>query len=59
MPTLPKTFKALQAPDIKQDLVLNEIELKTPEAGEILVKIEACGVCYSDHGVLQGEFGPL
>ena len=29
-------------------LVLREMEIPTPKAGQILVKTEACGVCHTD-----------
>lgn len=37
-------------------LTIGKIELVLPKAGELLIKVEACGVCYSDtfaqaHGV--------
>jgi D-arabinose 1-dehydrogenase-like Zn-dependent alcohol dehydrogenase len=59
MPGLPKTFKALQAAEVKAELKLADVELVEPKEGEILIKVEACGVCHSDHAVLSGDFGPL
>jgi D-arabinose 1-dehydrogenase-like Zn-dependent alcohol dehydrogenase len=29
-------------------LVIEEVELTPPGPGEVLVKVEACGVCFSD-----------
>jgi hypothetical protein len=55
----PKTCKAITAPDVKQKLEIKEVPLEEPKEGEILVKVEACGVCHSDWAVLQGDFGPL
>jgi S-(hydroxymethyl)glutathione dehydrogenase / alcohol dehydrogenase len=31
-----------------QPLVVQEVELAEPRAGEALVRIEACGVCHTD-----------
>ncbi|EAW11660.1 alcohol dehydrogenase [Aspergillus clavatus NRRL 1] len=47
--TLPTTYK--RAFFEKQDatLTLEEVQLIEPQRGEILVKVEACGVCHSDH----------
>ena len=38
-------------------LVVEEIETKQPEEGEVLVKVEACGVCHSEVVVQQAMFG--
>lgn len=46
--TLPKTYKAAIFKEKGAPLTLEDVELKHPGAGEILVKVEACGVCYSD-----------
>lgn len=55
---LPKTYKAAVITGLKKPLEIQELPLKEPEAGEILLKVLACGVCHSDHHVLQGDFGP-
>ena len=31
-----------------QPLVVQEVELSEPRAGEVLVRLEACGVCHTD-----------
>ena len=31
-----------------EPLVVGEVELDDPEAGEVLVRLEACGVCHTD-----------
>jgi alcohol dehydrogenase len=36
-------------------LSIEEVELKKPEAGEILVKIHAAGLCHSDLSVIDGN----
>lgn len=46
--TLPKTYKHAIFKEQGAPLTLEDVELKHPGAGEILVKVEACGVCYSD-----------
>ncbi|KAH6672837.1 putative alcohol dehydrogenase [Halenospora varia] len=58
--SLPATYK--QAAFLKQGepLTIQEVPLSLPAAGEILVKVEACGVCFSDmyaqHNVMGGGF---
>jgi alcohol dehydrogenase len=36
-------------------MVLEEVDLAGPRAGEILVRIEAAGVCHSDISVVDGS----
>lgn len=59
MSSLPKTYKAAVFEKTGQPLTFKDIELKHPEDGQILVKVEACGVCHSDAHVQAGAFGPL
>lgn len=46
--TLPKTFKQAVFKSAGAPLAIEEVTLTPPGAGEILVKVEACGVCFSD-----------
>ncbi|KAH7143525.1 alcohol dehydrogenase GroES-like domain-containing protein [Dactylonectria macrodidyma] len=57
--SLPKSYKAWQVQKAGDPLNLEIFELKQPGAGEILVKVLACGVCHSDVGMQRGEFGPV
>ena len=41
--------------DQSRPLSIEEVELKKPEAGEILVKIHAAGLCHSDLSVIDGN----
>lgn len=45
---LPKTYKQAAFKETGGPLVVEEVSLKLPTAGEILVKVEACGVCHSE-----------
>ncbi|KAI1763047.1 putative alcohol dehydrogenase [Hypoxylon sp. FL1150] len=60
MSSLPKTYKHAVFKANGEALVIEETALKLPREGEILVKVEACGVCYSDmfakHSVMGGGF---
>ncbi len=40
----------------KKPLVLREWDIPTPEAGQILVKTEACGVCHTDLHAASGDW---
>lgn len=41
--------------DKSNPLAIEEVELKKPEAGELLVKIHAAGLCHSDLSVIDGN----
>lgn len=46
--SLPKTYKQAAFHEAGGSLVVSDVPLKEPAAGEILIKVEACGVCHSD-----------
>ncbi|KAI1804310.1 putative alcohol dehydrogenase [Daldinia bambusicola] len=58
--SLPKTFKRAVFLEKGADLVVQETPLVLPGDNEVLVKVEACGVCYSDYygqyNVMGGGF---
>jgi S-(hydroxymethyl)glutathione dehydrogenase / alcohol dehydrogenase len=39
-------------------LIVEEVELDPPQAGEVLVKVAAAGVCHSDVHLADGALGP-
>lgn len=41
--------------NISKPLLIEEVELKKPQAGEVLVKIRAAGLCHSDLSVIDGN----
>lgn len=43
----------------KQPLVLREVAVPAPDADEVLVKVEVCGVCHSDLSILDGDWTQL
>jgi propanol-preferring alcohol dehydrogenase len=45
--------------EFKQPLALEDVAVPTPEADEVLIKIEACGVCHSDLSIAEGEWAQL
>ena len=55
---LPKSYKAAVVVGEKKPLEIQELPMPEVKDGEIIVKVKACGVCGSDHHVLQGDFGP-
>ena len=57
-PNLPKTYKAAVITGQQKPLEIQELPMPELKEGEILVKVHACGVCHSDHHVLNGDMGP-
>lgn len=55
-PALPTTMRAavLRTSDVSE-FTIERIPLPQPRGGEVLVKVEACGVCHSDLHVARGE----
>jgi alcohol dehydrogenase, propanol-preferring len=52
-------MKAAVVTEFKQPLQIQELD--APKAGpdEVLIKVEACGVCHSDLHLAEGDWGPL
>ncbi|HEX3438356.1 MAG TPA: zinc-dependent alcohol dehydrogenase family protein [Pseudacidobacterium sp.] len=47
------------APIDEHPLQIEELPVPQPESGEILIKVEACGVCRTDLHITSGELPPL
>ena len=58
-PNLPKTFKAAIFKEANAPLTLEDVELRQPEEGQILIKVLATGVCHSDAVVQSGAMSTL
>lgn len=56
-PSLPKTFKKAVFTEQNGRLSIEEAPLQGPSKGEVLVKVEACGVCHSDSFVKYNAYG--
>lgn len=50
-----KTMKAAVLVEYGQPLQMCELPIPVPEQGEVLVKLDACGVCHSDVHFWKGE----
>lgn len=57
--SLPKTYKAVVLSKANAPFELQDVELKHPAAGEVLVKVLACGVCFSDVATAGGHMGDV
>ena len=51
-----RKMQAAQVERFGQPLVLKELDIPTPGAGQILVKTEACGVCHTDLHAAGGDW---
>ena len=52
-------MKAAVLHDFKKQLTIEEVELPRPEADEVLIQVEACGVCHSDVHLADGDWTQL
>ena len=60
MPNLmPNFMKAAVLRALAEPLSVEELPVPTPGAGEVLVKVVACGVCHSDLHLARGEWDLL
>jgi alcohol dehydrogenase, propanol-preferring len=48
-------MKAAVLPGFGEPLVLDEIAMPQPAADEVLIQVEACGVCHSDLHIAHGD----
>ena len=53
---MPETMRAMQVPEQGAAFELVEREVPQPTRGEVLVKVEACGVCHSDVFAKEGGY---
>ncbi|KFA66186.1 hypothetical protein S40285_08447 [Stachybotrys chlorohalonatus IBT 40285] len=59
MTSLPKSYKAVVLTSKDSGFNIQDVELKAPGKGQLLVKVLACGICFSDVALASGEFGPV
>ena len=52
-------MKAAIVREFKQPLAIEEAPRPTPEADEVLIRVEACGVCHSDLHIAEGDWDQL
>ncbi len=48
-------MRAVVLPQANASLVIEEIPVPAPKAGEVLIRVTACGVCHTDLHVIKGE----
>ncbi|WP_053847018.1 alcohol dehydrogenase catalytic domain-containing protein [Streptomyces sp. NRRL B-24085] len=49
-------MRAAVATGVDTPLTLTDLDVPEPGAGEVLVKVTACGVCFSDLNLLRGHY---
>lgn len=54
--TIPKKMKAAIVSRFQQPLLIEEVSVPEPAEGQILVKIEASGVCHTDLHAAEGDW---
>ena len=59
MAPLPSTYKAIVVETKGGPLEIKTVDLQHAGPGRILVKVLACGVCFSDVAVAQGHMGDV
>jgi propanol-preferring alcohol dehydrogenase len=52
-------MKAAVLYELKKPLAIEEVTRPTPGPGEVLIEVEACGVCHSDLHVADGDWKQL
>ncbi|HEY6306856.1 MAG TPA: alcohol dehydrogenase catalytic domain-containing protein [Candidatus Angelobacter sp.] len=52
-------MKAAVIHEFKQPLVVEDVDVPVPDAGDVLIKVEACGVCHSDLSIADGDWPQL
>ena len=56
MDSNPVTMKAAVVHEFGKPLVIEEVPIPVPGNGQILVKVEACGVCHTDLHAANGDW---
>ena len=52
-------MKAAIVREYKEPLQIEETGTPVPDSDEVLIKVEACGVCHSDLHIAEGDWAPL
>ena len=55
---MPTTMKAAVLNALKTPLRIEQVPVPVPGPGDLLIKVEACGVCHSDLHAVDGDWTP-
>jgi len=50
-------MKAAVCYEFGKPLVVEDVEIDPPKAGEVMVRVRACSICHSDVHLIRGEWG--
>ena len=53
---MPKTMKAAFVTEFGKPLTIGELPVPEPKDGQVLIKVEACGVCHTDVHAADGDW---
>ena len=53
---MPRTMKAAFVTEFGKPLTVGELPVPEPKEGQVLIKIEACGVCHTDVHAADGDW---
>ena len=53
---VPKTMKAAFVTEFGKPLTIGELPVPQPKDGQVLIKVEACGVCHTDVHAADGDW---
>ena len=53
------TMRAARFDRTSRQLTVQDVPIPQPGPGEVLVRVEAAGICGSDVHMIKGEFPPL
>ncbi|PVI05169.1 alcohol dehydrogenase [Periconia macrospinosa] len=56
-PNIPKSARAVVITEPGAPWAIQDVPVPTPQPGEVLIKVEACGVCHSDNLIKLGHMG--
>jgi hypothetical protein len=56
---IPTHCRAVVLEKVGAPWAIKEVPVKQPQAGEILIKVLACGICHSDSVLRQGHLGEV
>ena len=54
--TIPKKMKAVVSEELGKPVVVKEVDVPVPGPGEVLVKVQATGVCHTDLHAIKGDW---
>ena len=49
-----KMMKAIQVPAKNEPMVLVEVPVPIPNDEQVLLRVEACGICHGDSKIIEG-----